>query len=67
MSQRYVIELPPRLDSILNELAFAQDIKKSEVIRRSIVLYDYMKRQDSLRKDIFIKREDGKLTELCLL
>jgi hypothetical protein len=64
---RYNIALPSKFEGILEGLANQDEVSKAEVIRRAIVLYDYLSRE-AIQKDnkIVIKDKNNEEKEIVL-
>ena len=52
---RYAIALPSKFDGILESLSASEEVSKVEIIRRAIVLYDYLILAVNRGAHLFIK------------
>jgi len=66
-STRYTIDLSPEFVQVLSNLAEAKQTTKSEIIRRSLMSYQFLESQLKNNGELIIKGENNKETKIVML
>lgn len=63
---KYTLNLTPQMDEVLQDLADAQGVPKSTVIRRAVGLLKYLSEERATGARVRIEEEDGTVKEIVL-